>query len=286
MQWQGISEFVAVAETKSFTLAAKQLSISTAQVSRQINQLESRLSVKLFYRTTRKVSLTDIGKSYYQQCRAILDALNTAEQTVTNLHHTPQGQLKLSAPIAYGESHLAPLINDFCLLYPELTVELWLTNRTVDLTDEKIDLSIRLGSLIDSTMMAKKLRDRNLFLCASPDYLAKYSTPQTLAELKQHNCLLGSLDHWRFQNRKLTVHGSLKCNNGYALLDAALKGIGIVQLPDYYVQPYLQSGELIALLPSHQPKDEGIWAIYPHNRHLPSKVRLLLDYLDQHLIQR
>ena len=137
MQWQGISEFVAVAETGSFTLAAKHLSVSTAQISRQVNQLEKRLSVKLFYRTTRQVKLTDIGQNYFEQCQAILEQLKEAELSVTNLNHSLQGQLKVSVPIAYGESHIAPLINDFCLLYPDLNIELWLTNQLVDLTEEK-----------------------------------------------------------------------------------------------------------------------------------------------------
>ncbi|OEF28605.1 LysR substrate-binding domain-containing protein [Vibrio rumoiensis] len=283
MNWQGVSEFVAVAETGSFTLAAKQLAISTAQVSRQVNQLETRLGTQLLYRTTRQVNLTDIGKEYFQHCRVILDDLAEAERAVTNLHHTPQGQLKISVPIAYGESHVAPLINDFCLLYPELSIELWLTNQTVDLTEEKVDLAIRLGVLENSSMMAKKLRQRTQYLCAAPSYIRKHGTPSNLIELKQHNCLLGTLDYWRFHSRKLTVTGSLKCNNGYGLLDAALKGIGIVQLPDYYVESYLQSGQLVSLLEQHQPKDDGVWAIYPHNRHVSTKVRLLLDYLDQHL---
>ncbi|MGV3002654.1 LysR substrate-binding domain-containing protein [Vibrio sp. E150_018] len=283
MQWQGISEFVAVAETGSFTLAAKHLSVSTAQISRQVNQLEKRLSVKLFYRTTRQVKLTDIGQNYFAQCQAILEQLKEAELSVTNLNHSLQGQLKVSVPIAYGESHIAPLINDFCLLYPDLNIELWLTNQLVDLTEEKVDLAIRLGALDDSSMMAKKLRPRQQYLCASPKYLRQYGKPESLNDLKHHNCLVGTLDYWRFHNRKLTVNGSLKCNNGYALLDAALKGIGIVQLPDYYVESYLESGQLISLLPQHQTKNDGVWAVYPHNHHLSTKVRLLLDYLDKHL---
>ncbi len=262
MNWQGVCEFVAVAETASFTLAAKKLTISTAQVS-----------------------LTDIGHRYYLQCRAILDQLDEAEKNVTNLHLSPQGQLKISAPIAFGESHIAPLINDFCLLYPKLNIELWLTNQMVDLTEEKVDLAIRLGPLSDSTMMVKKLGQRTQYLCASPAYLQHNPEPLTLNDLKQHNCLLGTLDYWRFNHRKLSVSGSLKCNNGYGLLDAALKGIGIVQLPDYYVQTYLQSGQLISLLESYQTKDDGIWALYPHNHHLSTKVRLLLDYLSQNVNQ-
>ena len=123
-----------------------------------MNQLEKRLSVKLFYRTTRQVKLTDIGQNYFEQCQAILEQLKEAELSVTNLNHSLQGQLKISVPIAYGESHIAPLINDFCLLYPDLNIELWLTNQLVDLTEEKVDLAIRLGALDDSSMMAKKLR--------------------------------------------------------------------------------------------------------------------------------
>lgn len=285
--WEGVCEFVAVAETESFTAAAKQLGISTAQVSRQVSALEARLMTKLFHRTTRKVSVTEVGNTYYQHCRQLLDGLDTAERMVTNLHSTPTGKLKITAPVTYGERSIAPLVNDFLVKYPELTIQLHLTNVKVDLIDEGYDLAIRLGKLNDSSMMAKRLSSRTLYVCASPAYLSTYGIPHSISELDRHNCLQGTLDYWHFQEegkvRNVRIKGSLNCNSGRGLVDAALKGIGIVQLPDYYVVPFIESGELISLLEQNREADEGIWALYPHNRHLSPKVRLFLDYLAQEL---
>lgn len=285
--WEGVSEFVAVAEAESFTAAAKRLGISTAQVSRQVSALESRLSTKLLYRTTRKVSVTEAGQTYYQYCRQVLDGLEEAERAMTNLQLIPKGKLRLTAPVTYGEKVIAPLVNDFILRYPELEVQLNLTNQKLDLVGGGYDLAIRLGKLEDSSMMAKRLSSRTLYVCASPEYLSTYGVPHSLSELDRHNCLQGSLDYWRFQDRgkpyNVRVKGNMKCDSGWALLDAALKGIGIVQLPDYYVQPSLACGKLMNLLEHYQEADDGIWAIYPHNRHLSPKVRMLLDFLDESL---
>lgn len=285
--WEGVSEFVAVAEEESFTAAGKRLGISTAQVSRQISALEARLSTKLFYRTTRRVSVTEAGQIYYQHCRQVLDGLEEAERTMTNLQMVPKGQLRVTAPVTFGEKNIAPLINNFVLQYPELQVQLNLTNQKLDLVAGGYDLAVRLGKLEDSSMMAKRLSSRTLHVCASPSYLSAFGTPHSLSELEKHNCLQGNLDYWRFQVTgkpyNVRIRGNIMCDSGWALLDAALKGIGIVQLPDYYVQPALASGELISLLEPYQEADDGIWAIYPHNRHLSPKVRMLLDYLHEFL---
>lgn len=278
---------MAVAETESFTAAAKRLGISTAQVSRQVSALEARLSTKLFYRTTRKVSATEAGQTYYQHCRQALDDLKEAERVMTNLQLTPKGKLRLTAPITFGEKVIAPLVNNFVMRYPELEVQLNLTNQKLDLVAGGYDLAVRLGKLEDSSIMAKRLSSRTLYVCASPDYLSAYGAPHSLSELEQHNCLQGNLDYWRFQERgklrNIRIKGNIMCDSGWALLDAAVKGIGIVQLPDYYVQPSLASGKLVSLLEPYQEADDGIWAIYPHNRHLSPKVRMLLDYLSEHL---
>ncbi|NRD75645.1 LysR family transcriptional regulator [Shewanella sp. VB17] len=287
LHWEGVSEFVAVAETESFTQAAQRLGISTAQVSRQVSALEIRLATKLFHRTTRKVSTTEVGRIYYQHCRQVLDGLEEAERVITNLQSSPRGTLKITAPVTYGEKTLAPLINDFIAQYPELEVKINLTNQKIDLIDEGYDLAIRLGQLEDSTMMAKKLSTRTLYVCASPRYIDTFGIPHSLSELNQHNCLLGTIDYWRFQEngktRNIRVKGSLNCNSGHALVDAALKGIGIIQLPDYYIIPYLADGRLVPLLENNSQPDAGIWALYPHNRHLSPKVRMLLDYLSEAL---
>lgn len=281
-RWEGVNEFVAVAETESFTRAAKRLDVSTAHVSRQISALEDRLSTRLFYRTTRRVSTTEAGQIYYQHCRQILDALEQAERSMTNMQLVPQGRLRLTAPVTYGEKSIAPLVNDFVLRYPELDVEMKLTNQQLDLVAEGYDLAVRLGKLDDSSLMARRLASRTLYVCASPAYLAVHGTPHSLSELEHHNCLQGNLGYWRFQDaghpRNVRIRGNVRCDSGRALLDAALKGVGIVQLPDYYVGPALDEGTLIPLLTHYQEDDDGIWAVYPHNRHLLPKVRMLLDY--------
>ncbi len=287
MQWEGISEFVYVAENESFTQAAKKMAISTAQVSRQISALEKRLNIKLFYRTTRKVSLTEEGRLFYQHCRSVLDGLDAAERAITNLQSKPQGKIKLTAPVTYGEQQILPLVNDFIKQYDKVEVSAYLSNQQVDLVEQGYDLAIRLGKLNDSTMMTKKLATRKNYVCASPAYLHKYGTPHSLSELNKHNCLLGTLDYWRFieagKDKNIRVTGTLRYNSGLALVDAALKDLGIVQLPDNYVQNYIQSGELVTLLDSFSEPDEGIWAVYPHNRQLSPKIRLLVDYLAEHI---
>ncbi len=285
--WEGVTEFVEVAETESFTVASRQLGISTAQVSRQVSALEKRLATKLFYRTTRKVSVTEAGQLYYQHCRQILDGLNEAERALTNLQSTPQGQLKITAPTTYGESVIAPLLHDFISQYPDLTLQFHLTNEKVDLIDGNYDLAIRLGKLEDSSMMAKRLASRRQYVCATKDYLDSTPAPKTLSDLETHNCLKGTLEYWRFQEngqeRNIKIKGSISCNSGHALLDAALKSLGVVQLPDYYVKRYLDEGQLIPLLSSYEQTDEGVWALYPHNRQLSPKIRMLVDFLSDQL---
>ncbi|WNO60612.1 LysR substrate-binding domain-containing protein [Rheinheimera sp. MMS21-TC3] len=289
MLWEGISEFVSVAEKNSFTQASQQLGISTAQVSRQITALEKRLNTKLFYRTTRKVSLTEEGQIFYQHCRGVLDGLEAAERAITNLQTKPQGTIKLTAPVTYGEQQILPLINNFIQLYPEVEVTAFLTNQKMDLVENGFDLAIRIGNLADSTLIAKKLSQRSNYVCAAPSYIKKHGMPHSLSELEQHSCLMGSNDYWRFidsgKERNIRLSGRLRYNSGIALADAALKGLGIVQLPNYYLQPHIDSGQLITLLDNYKIPNETIWALYPHNRQLSAKIRLLIDYLAKELTE-
>ena len=285
--WEGVCEFVSVAEQGGFTAAARKLGVSVAQVSRQVAQLEDRLQAKLLLRTTRQVRLTELGDIYYRHCRQLLDNLYEAELAVGRHQAEPQGTLRITAPVSYGESRIAPLVNDFMLRYPQLEVTLSLTNQLLDLVHDGFDLAIRLGHLKDSTLIARKLAERIPYVCASPAYAARNGVPLSLPELAQHSCLVGNSDEWHFtlqgQPHTLRVQGQLHCNSGHALLDAALKGIGIIQLPDYYVYPHLASGELLELFPECRAPAEGIWALYPQNRHLSPKVRLLVDYLAEQL---
>lgn len=285
--WEGVSEFVSVAEMGSFTQAAHKLDVSVAQVSRLISQLEQRLSTKLLYRTTRKVSLTAEGEIYYQHCRQVLNGLKEAERALGNLKDTPQGSIKLTAPVMYGETFIQPIIHDFMLKHPAIDVVSDLTNQQMDLIEGGYDLAIRLGKLKDSSLMAKPISQRHYRVCASPEYLIHHGTPHSLTEIGQHNCLMGQHSYWRFEDNKkertIKVTGNLSCNSGYGLVDAALKGIGIVQLPNYYVDQYLQSGQLVEVLTQYKIKPETIWAIYPNNRHLSAKIRQLIEFLIERL---
>jgi DNA-binding transcriptional LysR family regulator len=289
IDWEGVTEFVAVAEAQSFTGAARALETSVAQISRKVAALEDRLSIKLLIRTTRKVSVTEAGQTYYQHCRHLVEGLKQADRAITELNATPQGRLKITSSVTYGEQLIAPLLSDFMLMYPQLELELVLSNQTFDLIEQDFDLAIRLGRLTDSTMMAKRLSSRQVRVCASPGYIEKYGEPHTLSELSQHNCLIGSLPVWRFiENKKeksVRVKGSVHCNSGAALTNAALKGLGIVQLPDFYVQESMDKGELVEILAPYREPKEGIWAVYPNNRHLSTKVRLLVEFLAKELAE-
>ncbi|RUO22235.1 LysR family transcriptional regulator [Aliidiomarina iranensis] len=286
--WQGISEFTAVAETNSFTHAAQQLGISVAQVSRNISELEARLDIKLLYRSTRKVSLTEEGALYLQHCRNLVSSLDEANRSITNLKLTPRGLIKITAPVYYGENHLAPLLNQFLLAYPEVELDLQLTNNKLDLIQGSFDLAIRLGQLESSSLIARRLSSRTQHIVAAPSYLKKYGEPQSPAELSQHQCLLGSVDTWRILNAQgkpisFKPHGRLRCNSGPTLLNAALCGLGLAQLPDYYVKAAIRSGDLRMLLEDYRLPDDGIWAVYPQNRHLSAKVRHLVEFLVERL---
>lgn len=287
--WQGISEFIAVVETTSFTQAAKRLGTSTAHVSRQISILEERLKTRLLFRTTRKVSSTEEGNIYYQHCRLLADGIKEAENAVTQHHKTLNGLIKFTAPVTYGEKILAPLMLDFMTIYPDVQIEIDLTNTPLNLIDSGCDFALRLGKLNDSSMICKRLGTRKLIVCASPQYLSTHGTPHTLSELATFNCLRGQHDYWRFREgaKELTVRvkGSLTCNSGAALLDAAKRGFGLIQLPDYYVTKALESGELIRVLSTYQEMEEGIWALFAHRRLQPLRVKLLVDFLAAGLLK-
>jgi DNA-binding transcriptional LysR family regulator len=285
--WEGVSEFVAVAETNSFTGAAKKRNTSVAQISRRVSSLEDRLAVKLLHRTTRKVTLTEAGQLYFQQCKHLVEGLELAEIAVTQMQASPKGLLKITAPVTYGETHLAPLLHHFLAQYPQVDLELQLTNQRIDLLEQGVDVAIRLGRLEDSSLVAKRLSQRQLYICASPTYLQQSGEPHTLSELSHHSCLVGSLEYWRFKEqgkeRALRVSGRIKCNSGLSLLDAAKRHLGLVQLPDYYVNEALESGELVEVLSDYRDDKEGIWALYPQNRNLSPKIRLLIDFLADEL---
>ncbi|ROS01829.1 LysR family transcriptional regulator [Sinobacterium caligoides] len=281
--WQGIDEFVSVVEQGSFTKAGQQLQVSTAHVSRSINALEKRLAVKLLHRSTRQVSTTATGQIYYQQCRQLLDGLLDANRTVNQLNTTPSGLIKITAPIYYGERIIAPLFNRLLQQYPDIELDLQLSNHNVELISEGFDLAIRLGSLADSSLMARRIGSRHFDVVASKSYFARCGQPHTIDELNQHNCLRGISDHWHFdvdgRRKDLRIHGSWRCNSGLAVARAAMDGIGIAQLPHYYTDNAVEDGRLMRVLEQHRPHSEGIWAVYPQNRHLSTKLRVVIDFL-------
>ncbi|SDI44256.1 DNA-binding transcriptional regulator, LysR family [Pseudomonas flavescens] len=289
-RWEGLDEFVAVAECGQFTAAAERLGLSSSQVSRQIARLEERLHTRLFYRTTRKVALTEAGQTFLQHCQRLQDAREEALNAIGDLGGEPKGLLRMTCAVAYGERFIVPLVSAFAARHPRLSVDIELSNRTLDLLQDGFDIAIRLGRLQDSRMLATRLAPRRMYLCASPDYLQRYGRPHSLSELARHNCLVGSSDVWTFQldgcEASQRVQGNWRCNSGQAVLDAALGGLGLCQLPDYYVLEHLRSGALVSLLDNHQPPNTAVWALYPQQRHLSPKVRQLIDALRDGLSQR
>ncbi|SDF26590.1 LysR substrate-binding domain-containing protein [Phytopseudomonas seleniipraecipitans] len=289
-RWEGLDEFVAVAECGQFTAAAERLGLSSSQVSRQIARLEERLHTRLFYRTTRKVALTEAGQTFLQHCQRLQDAREEALNAIGDLASEPKGLLRMTCAVAYGERFIVPLVTAFAARHPRLSVDIELSNRTLDLVQDGFDIAIRLGRLQDSRMLATRLAPRRMYLCASPDYLQRYGRPHSLSELARHNCLVGSSDTWTFQldgrEASQRIQGNWRCNSGQAVLDAALGGLGLCQLPDYYVLEHLRSGALVSLLDNHQPPNTAVWALYPQQRHLSPKVRQLIDALRDGLSQR
>ncbi|MCW2293911.1 DNA-binding transcriptional LysR family regulator [Pseudomonas sp. BIGb0408] len=289
-RWEGLDEFVAVAECGQFTAAAERLGLSSSQVSRQIARLEERLHTRLFYRTTRKVALTEAGQTFLQHCQRLQDAREEALNAIGDLGGEPKGLLRMTCAVAYGERFIVPLVTAFAARHPRLSVDIELSNRTLDLLQDGFDIAIRLGRLQVSRMLATRLAPRRMYLCASPDYLQRYGRPHSLSELARHNCLVGSSDVWTFQldgrEASQRVQGNWRCNSGQAVLDAALGGLGLCQLPDYYVLEHLRSGALVSLLANHQPPNTAVWALYPQQRHLSPKVRQLIDALRDGLSQR
>lgn len=282
--------FARVAETRSFSEAARRLRVSKSVLSRQVAALEAELGVRLFHRTTRALTPTEIGEAYYQRVSRILADIEEAEQSVGLLQGSPRGRLKVNAPMSFGYLHLAPALPDFLAACPEIEVEMAMNDRTVDLIEEGFDVAVRIGRLSDSSLVARKLAPMRLVVCASPAYLAEKGTPATPADLKHHECLLYSNEpapeEWRFATPEgnawaATVHGRLCANNGDTLRIAALRGLGLVRLPTFIVGRDLQAGTLVSVLADYVAQDSGLYAVYPEARHLSPKVRVFVDFLSQ-----
>lgn len=283
-RWERIEAFVEVVRLGNFSAAARQLQVSSSHISRLVSQLEQQLGTQLLYRTTRQIRLTDSGTLYYESCRQLFEGFKDAELALDHHQTNPTGLLKISAATTFGERYIAPLVNDFHALYPNLKIAVNFTNRQVELIEEGYDLAIRMGVLKESSLMVKRLCKRLEYVVGSPEYFARHPQPHTLAELDHHNCLIGSRDYWLFSEKgarkDLVVRGNWQANSGPALLDAALKGLGLAQLPDYYVADYMASGQLLSVLDYYQFTDTGVWVVYPQQRYLAAKVRLFVDFLE------
>jgi DNA-binding transcriptional LysR family regulator len=280
--------FVRIVDSGSLSGAARAMGVSKAHVSKRLAALEDRLGARLLQRTTRKVSLTDAGRAFYDRAGTILRDLEEAERAVVSLQSAPRGLLRMSVPVSFGHAYLLPLVIEFMQRHPELNVETSFSDRRVNLVEEGYDLAVRVGGLGDADVVRRRLAATRRFLCASPAYLEKHGTPATLADLRSHPCLLYTYESdvgvWRLQGpdgeEAVRVSGPLLTNYGDAILDATRAGLGIALLPDFYVAGDLRSGRLKAFLTSATQGDEGgIWALYPHHRHLSAKVRLFVDFL-------
>ncbi|ERS84719.1 LysR family transcriptional regulator [Halomonas sp. PBN3] len=289
-RWDRIEAFVEVVRLGTFAAAARELSVSNSHVSRLVSQLEQQLGTALLYRTTRQINLTDAGALYYRHCRHLFDGFREAEAAIDDLQDRPQGRLSLTSATTFGERFLAPLVNDFLLEHPQLEVRMHFTNRQVDIIDEGFDVAIRMGRLEDSSLVARRLCERREYVVGAPAYFEHISQPHALAELPRHRCLIGSRDQWRFAvdgvRREVRVEGGWRANSGPALLDAALKGLGLAQLPDYYVEEHLASGALVSVLDAYRHADTAVWAVFPRHRQRSPKLHRFLDYLVARLPER
>jgi DNA-binding transcriptional LysR family regulator len=286
-RFQEMATFVAVVNEGSFIRAAEASGLSKAAVSRQLNDLEHRLGVRLLHRTTRRLSLTAEGQAFYARCRELLLSIDEAETEITSRSRAPSGLLRVNAPLTFGVLHLAPLWGRFADLYPKVSLEVTLVDRLVDLVDEGYDLAIRITATPDAALVSRKLASTRLVLCASPTYLQRHGTPTRPAELAEHRAIIYTYwsggDEWEFtgQNGLETVHvnARIHTNNGDTCRLAALEHQGMILQPDFIVGEDLQRGTLVELMPRYRLMELDICAVFPTRKFLPLKVRRLIDFL-------
>lgn len=284
---KGLREFVAVVEQGGFTAAADALDVSASFVSRRVKHLEQQMGTRLLHRTTRTVRLTEMGRMYYERSREILDRLEALESDMADLQQRPKGLVRMTAPGLYAERYVAPAVAEFTVKYPEVSIELDTRMRVVDIVAEGYDLAIRMSALADSNLVARKVVPRRVMVCASPAYLARNGRPKDPDDLRSHNCLALLDMPWRFAYpdaiRVVKVRGSWTSNNGRALVEAAVLGIGLVRFADYYMDKELECGALEVVLEDFEVEDAATWIIYPDRHHLPTRVRFLIDFLVERL---
>lgn len=284
--------FTKVVDLGSFSEAGRQLDLDQSSISRQVSALEDQLGVRLLNRTTRRLALTEAGQLYYERAVSILSEIEEANQAVLQLSATPRGTLRITVPVVFGRLHVAVALPGFLAQFPELRVDLTLTDHELDLLEEGADLAIRMGEPNATTLIVRKLAENPWIIVGSPDYLARSGVPERPEELIRHNCITrrpqsGGGFEWEFKGNgrvhHVTVSGNLVTNNPEVLRAGALGGLGLARLSSWTVGKDLQSGALKRVLGEYEVTPLGaegpIYAVYPHNRHLSAKVRVFVDYL-------
>ncbi|NEP55751.1 MAG: LysR family transcriptional regulator [Symploca sp. SIO2G7] len=289
-KFESMYAFTQVIEEGSFAAAARKMQLSRSTVNKLVISLENHLEVQLLYRTTRQVTPTDNGRAFYERCIDILSSLEEAELAVSRQHSEPKGTLKINAPMSFGISFLGSKIAEFMTRYKEIKIQLTLEDRFVDPISEGYDLVIRIGSPPQSpSLVAYPITVIPRVICAAPSYLQARGIPNNAYELKNHACLhysyLATGYQWQFTNQgqeeRVTVDAVFYSNNGEVLRDVAVKGMGIVMLPNFIVEQAIKRGELQVILPNHQSPQLTLCVIYPVNRHLSTKIQLFTQFLQE-----
>lgn len=284
--FNGIVEFVCVADSQGFSAAAKQLGCSTSHVSRQIGKLEKRLGCALFARTTRLVSLTPAGLNYYHQCRELVTGLQQANEQINMQQLQLVGTLRVSAAGTFAEQHVAPALMAFAIQHPELSVEIDFNSRKVNFVEDGIDFAIRYGKLDDSGLVARKLLAHPMMAVASQAYLTKHGSPNIPQDLKNHSCIISNNDHWLFEHNgrqdNIKVQGRWKSNNAQTVVKACEEGLGIAYMPQHNFLPAVKRGSLVPVLSPFWRTDTHSWIVYQNRRFVPMRARLAIDHLLAH----
>jgi DNA-binding transcriptional LysR family regulator len=289
-KFEQMRAFAQVVVSGGFAAAARQMGQSRSTVNKLVIALENDLGAQLLHRSTRVVTPTETGLAFYERCVEILSSLEDAERSVAQLHGEPKGRLRINAPMTFGTMHLAGAIADFIAQYPDLQVELTLSDRFIDPIEEGFDVTVRIAEpQPTSSLLVQPLIPAKRVLCASPTYLEKHGTPMHPTELRSHSCLhygqIAMEHRWTLTGvdgeYTAIVQGVLCSNNGEVLRDAAIRGLGITLLPRFIVEPALQQGTLQIVLPNYHPSELFIEVLYPVNRHLSTKIRLLVDFLQE-----
>lgn len=279
--------FIRVVQIGSFSAAARETNTSQATISKRVAALEAQLGVKLMMRTSRDHSLTEAGAEFYEKCVAILTELEEAESDARSRVASPRGLLRVTTAFPLGRLLIAPLLTDFLSRYPEIKLDLALSDSHVDLTREGFDIAIRAQKLQDSSLNARELFKNPMFLIASPSYLKQHGVPRTPEELVDHNCIvyseLSTQNSWHFTHENddisVQVNGNFQCDNGDTILTAAVAGVGFAVLPYWMIKSHLDAGELQVVMSDFQPSTLPVNAVFPHSRYLPLKVRCFIDFL-------